>query len=928
MNIMNRLAWRSLWKNRTRTLVTIVGILLSAAMFTAVATLGVSLRQYMVDITIYNTGDYFIRFDNATAEEVEAIQAREEISRLGIAKTLGYVNVGTEEKNQSYILTALDASAFEMRTILLKKGRLPEAPGEIAVPEHCLWYLQAMGMAGELGETVSFDVVPRYEDEYYYDHMPEFPIADIPNFAESYVIVGILDSDSSRMSDWRMEPMNFITVDDGTHAFHWARLFAKTADPMDAYALQDASLSAVCSVNTNLLNYYGASRYTNINDLIYTVCAILMVIILACSVSLIYNAFSISLTERARDFGLLSSVGATKKQLRRSVYFEALCLSIIGVPLGILCGYFGIAVTLYLTGDLITGLLAGSVQSGVIFRAVPSLPAFGCAGVVALVTVLISAWLPLKKAMKLDPISSIRQNGDYQITKKLRRGRIAGQFLGVPGLMSAKYYSVSRKKYRSTVISLTLSVIIFLTSVGFTGIFTELAGDTTATSNYDFRIITTPERYEEIRNLEFVEKSAMVWHESYEGILTLGTYTAEHLQIMEKLAASGLYVSPGLSPNLYFLEDAHFRTYLQEQGIDPEAYFQGETPRAVCLRSKATLYIDHGDGTYDRVTMTAPVFESLPAVIDVYSSQLSTGIIELIVSFGGGMDFQYTDWNGHLIQTFTLYDAEVPPEYPTNADGTISFIRIPRTTEDGNIVEDFHYFSLDTMTVGEYLLTEEDMQVLPDIEVLDQVDVLPFGMDDFSHCNSLVLLLPECWLFENCMDSLKVKTSDYHAMIAWLRGNLEEYEYQDLLESQIQYRNMMTMIHVFSYGFIVLVSLICVCNVFNTISTNIALRRRDFGMLRSVGMQERQLRRMLLLECARYGVRSLIWGLPIGIGAGYGIYRLLNLDTGAGLPYRFPWLAVCIAALAVFFIVFITMRYAVSKLRKDNPIEAIRVSTL
>ena len=122
MNMMNRLAWRSLWKNRTRTLVTIVGIILSAAMFAAVATLGVSLRQYLVDITIYNTGDYFIRFDNVTAEEVEAIQAREEISQLGIARTLGYVNVGTVEKNQSFILTALDENAFEMRTILLKKS--------------------------------------------------------------------------------------------------------------------------------------------------------------------------------------------------------------------------------------------------------------------------------------------------------------------------------------------------------------------------------------------------------------------------------------------------------------------------------------------------------------------------------------------------------------------------------------------------------------------------------------------------------------------------------------------------------------------------------------------------------------------------------------------------------------------------------------
>ena len=290
------------------------------------------------------------------------------------------------------------------------------------------------------------------------------------------------------------------------------------------------------------------------------------------------------------------------------------------------------------------------------------------------------------------------------------------------------------------------------------------------------------------------------------------------------------------------------------------------------------------------------------------------------------MDFEYTDWNGHLIQTFDISDGQVPEEYPVNSDGTISFIRIPRTTEDGSTVEDFHFFSMDTKTVGEYLLTEEDIPAFPDVEVLDLVDELPFGVDNFPYCNSLVLLLPESWLFEDCMDDLKVKTSDYHSMVSWLRSNLQEHEYEDHLQSQIQYRNLMTIINVFSYGFIILVSLICVCNVFNTISTNIALRRRDFGILRSVGMQERQLRRMLLLECARYGVRSLLWGLPIGIGAGYGIYRLL--DLGSAVTYRFPWMAVCIAALAVFFIVFITMRYAVHKLRRDDPITAIRMDTL
>lgn len=925
MNIMNRLAWRSIWKNRTRTIVTVIGIILSAAMFAAVATLGVSLLQYLVDITIYNTGDYFIRFDDATPEQVEEIEKREEISQLGMTKTLGYVNVGTQEQNQSYILSAVDEDAFAMRPIHLESGRLPEKADEIAVPAHCLWYLRAMGMQGELGEQLSVDVVPRYEDEHYYEQMPEFPIEDIPNFTRSYVIVGIVENESSRMSDWSMEPMNFITADDETHPFHWARLFAKTADPMDAYTLESASLATICSVNTELLNYYGASKYTNLNEMIYTVCGVLMVIILACSVSLIYNAFSISLTERAKDFGLLSSVGATKKQLRRSVYFEALALSIIGVPIGILCGFFGIAVTLHLTGDLVTGLLTGSVQSGVVFRAVPSLPAFVCAGAVAVLTVLFSAWLPLKKAMKLDPISSIRQNGDYQIPKKLRAGRISRSFFGVPGLMSAKYYSISRKKYRTTVISLTLSVIIFLTSAGFTGILTELTGETANTANFDFSITASEEQYAEIRNLDCVEECALVWDDQCQGFLTSGVYTEEYLEFF-RLKTGEQKGSTGCGVNVFFLEDEAFRAYLTEQGIDPEPYFTGDVPQAVCIRSKSNIYIGHGDGTSERLNASATVFAELPAALELHSQQFSTELIDLIMSFNGGLSCTPSNWQGNLVQTFTVFDTEIPAEYPTNEDGTISFVRIPRTTETGETVFNHHYFSLDTLTVGELLLTDDSIPALPAIEVRDQTDVLPFGVEQYSNSHHLSLILPESVKFGNLSASLQVKTSDYAAMTAWLRSNLEEYEYQDLLHSQMQSRNVVTMVNVFSYGFIILVSLICVCNVFNTISTNIALRRRDFGMLRSVGMQERQLRRMLGLECARYGVRSLLWGLPIGVGAGYGIYRLL--DLGSGYPYRFPWLPVSAAVAAVFVIVFITMFYAVSKLRKDNPIEAIRVSTL
>lgn len=914
MSIMNRLAWRSMWKNRTRTIVTIIGIVLSAAMFAAVTTLGVSILSYLVDITIYNSGDYFIRFDDVTAEQLEEIEGREEISALGVAKTVGYANVGTEENNQSYIVAALDENVFAMRPIHLTQGRLPENADEIAVPEHCLWYLRAMGMTGELGEILTVDVVPRYEDEHYYEHMPEFPIGPLPCFTRSYVIVGILENESSRLSDWSMEPMNFITVDDGSYAgFHWARCFAKTADPMDAYALQDASLATICSVNTDLLNYYGASKYTNLNQMIYAICAVLMVIILAGSVSLIYNAFSISLSERSRDFGLLCSVGATKRQLRKSVFFEALILSAIGVPLGILCGFGGIAVTLGLTGDLIYGLLAGSVQSGAELEAVASLPAFGCAGVVAVLTVLISAWVPLRRAVRVDPIRSIRQTGDYQVPRKgLRGGRIAAKLFGAAGLMSARYYSVSRRKYRATVISLAISVVLFLTSVGFTDILKNVAAVNTDTCNYDFRIIAD-DSFEEIRNLEDVERAALVSRYQHQGFFGEDAFTEEYLELTDRTDSRAV--------NVFFLEDDVFRAFLEEQGIDPEPYFTSDVPLAVCCPGRISVYEELTDGGYTRRVYTPEIFQMEDTKIELYATYHPEELSILLSNIGGSWNWEYSQHEGHMVETFTFYDASVPEELPANADGTLSVIRIPRTLADGTTVMDFHFFSMDDLKVGEKILTVEDPELLPAIQVRDAVSELPFGIDEYSG-KIISVVMPLSRQFGESMLSLNVKSADYDALRGWLEEHIQEHEYHDYLYQQKQYRNLVTMINVFAWGFIVLISLICVCNVFNTISTNIALRRRDFGMLRSVGMSVKELDRMMALECARYGVKALLYG----VGIGYGIYVLL--DLGSSVRYTLPWAAMAMVTVSVFTVVFITMFYAVAKLRRDDPIDAIRMDDL
>ena len=139
-------------------------------------------------------------------------------------------------------------------------------------------------------------------------------------------------------------------------------------------------------------------------------------------------------------------------------------------------------------------------------------------------------------------------------------------------------------------------------------------------------------------------------------------------------------------------------------------------------------------------------------------------------------------------------------------------------------------------------------------------------------------------------------------------------------------RNVVTIIRVFAYGFIVLISLIAAANVFNTISTNISLRRREFAMLKSVGMTQKGFSRMMNYECLLYGSKALLLGLPVSCGITYLIYRAVT--TAYETSFHLPWAAIGIAVLSVFLVVFATMMYAMSKVKKDNPIDALKNENL
>ena len=137
---------------------------------------------------------------------------------------------------------------------------------------------------------------------------------------------------------------------------------------------------------------------------------------------------------------------------------------------------------------------------------------------------------------------------------------------------------------------------------------------------------------------------------------------------------------------------------------------------------------------------------------------------------------------------------------------------------------------------------------------------------------------------------------------------------------------LILIVNVFAYGFIVLISLIAVANVFNTVSTNIHLRRREFAMLKSVGMSNKEMSRMMNFECVLYGSRALLYGLPVSVLVTWFIYRVVSEGFTAG--FYLPWGAIAIAVFSVFAVVFATMMYSMGKIQAENPMDALKNENL
>lgn len=872
MNILNKVTIKTLSKNRVRTLVTIIGIILSAAMFTAVTTSISSLQHFLYEVIVAEQGNWHGAVYNLDKAGIEKLKNDSEVEKLTTLQNIGYAKL-TNYKNENkpfLFIGGIDSSFTEMLPVYLKEGRLPQNENEIILPFHLA---TNGGIKYKVGDTLELDIGQITVDgqpitQKDRNMFPEDANAEFTTVTrKTYQVVGIYERPSFEY--YTAPGYTALTLRQDAQQYGTDVYFLyKNPKQITAY-LQNNFKGDVTDVNSDLLRTIGAAKEQAFNTVLYSMGTILIFLIMIGSISLIYNAFSISVSERTKQFGVLASVGATRRQLIRSVLTEASVLNIIGIPIGILAGIAGIEVTFLLCEDLFKQFL--NVSSGLVIKLHVSWEALAIAAFISIVTVLISAYIPAKRAMRVSVIDAIRQTQDIKIKpRKVRTSKLTYKLFGFEGMVAAKNFKRNKRKYRATVISLFMSVVLFISASSFSAYVTAGATSVVSLSEFDLgytlsqndvKTIGVKSVYERLANVEGVSKAGYTLM-AYERVFVPSKLVSkDYINYFSSKYGEGYF---GNNPEeikfeayLYFIQDDVYKEFLTANNLDLHRFLEADVPEATAID-----FVQVYDGKY----------------------------------------YAFNALTANKIDVRITKTTEIPAEDEDNTTGE----------EDPKIVTELLPGKIGAVVKNAPFLVTANTYGLTLLYPYSKLNTV---LGDYDRTTGGVYFQAENHkaVYEKMSNVLLENDMKLSAL----------HDYADSAEAK---EALITVLNVFSYGFIVLISLIAAANVFNTISTNIYLRRRELAMLKSIGMTRKGFRKMMNFECLLYGIKGLIYGLPVSFLITYWIFKSIS----AGWESRFfiPWQNVAIAVGSVFAVVFATMLYSMQKIKKDNLIDALRNENL
>ncbi|MGD6942350.1 ABC transporter permease [Cytobacillus gottheilii] len=861
MNIVNKLTIQHLKQNKRRTLVTIFGVIISVAMIAAVTTLGVSFLDLFKKQSIANNGEWHVSYENVSKEQIQAIQDDDQTQSAFLSRDEGYANLtGSENENKPYVfIKSFDTDGLENYRIHLKEGRLPKESNEAVISEHME---TNGGVSYQIGDEVTLQVGERVSN--LPDADPEMELKQTasvvqldgetaetiedtaektyeivgkierpewePTWSPGYTMISYLDIEADVSAD-----VSVIVKDINKDIFDHAEVLA------NSIGLEKASLS----FNDSLLRYYGVTDNANLQTTLYRLLGIIVAVIMIGSVALIYNAFAISVSERSRHLGMLSSVGATKRQKRNSVFFEGFVIALISIPLGIAAGLTGIWITFLLINDMIEGALGISEKLTVVITPMSIVTA--C--LLSLATIFISTYLPAVKASKISAIDAIRQSQDVKLTgKKIKTPKLVRKLFGIEGEIGLKNLKRNKRRYNVTVFSLVISILLFLSVSYFTDSLKKSLELSQEGINFDIRVSLNSSNEEKSEQLASIKEFDLVESSVLQKQIDLNFYVKEEeaaLPFQEDIKSGLIELDEKGVPyyaSVTSLDERSFEDYAEQIGAKS---FTDEP-----LKSHPVILVNtaqYEDSESGKFVETEAVFKEI----------------------GESLSLLYYD-----------YEQSIESEF---ADVTI-------VAETNEVPMGVNYGGIGSVN----LITTE--------EVFNEL----VASDKKEMANSSVFL----------------RSSDPIKLQEMIEDADADFYVSNLYKARQEQEQLILILSVFTYGFIALITLISVANIFNTISTSVSLRKREFAMLKSVGMTPMGFNKMISYESLFYGLKSLLYGLPLSLIVMYLIYYA----TTSSFEYKFevPWMNIIYCVISIFVIVGTAMLYSIRKVNQDNIIESIK----
>ncbi len=931
MNLMKKLTLKNLKLNRKRTIVTIVGIILATALLSALVTLVSSFQYSVIEYQKQKGGDFHVKFSNVKMSELSEfknnrnIESTFETMGMGFAKLDGCKN---EDKPYAYVM-ATDEAGFERGCFKLIEGRMAKNEDEIVIPRH----LKTNGRIDiKVGDEITLDVGKRYDsntesvisENCAYEHEAE-TLTD--NVTKHYKVVGIMERPGYGMEDYSAAGYTFVTYSDELAAIDNGskseadttltvysrytqkalrnkdavtadiigvdeKLFAKannssvemTAEESDRFLKEMENAKYDIYINGFLISYECVFPIDGTFKALFTVAAVVALIIILTSVYCIKNSFNISITEKIRQYGMLASVGATRRQIKSSVKTEAAMLGVVGIPVGTMSG---ILASLILV-KVVNALSAGWLNFALSFHT--SLPALILAVILSIATIYFSATGSARRAAKVTPLEAIRNTKEIKIkSAKLKTPAIIGRIWGIGGVISYKNIKRNKKKYRTTVTSIVICSVTFIVISYFMSMAFSVVGMSYASVDYNIGINMSCKKDLDIEKLS----------ELLSGIEGAEDY----------LVGAGYYFD--VDKPEYTKEYGEYCGQLYDDSEDVSQEF---------------LITVLNDKSYDKYASDAGIKNADTGAIlvnkgtfDVYNEKSSKYVKE-------EMEL-YKYKAGDTIRCgYNVYEDAVDDDNAVEGGTEIS-------TEDNN-----GYVDEETINNG--------VRKTVDVTIAGVTDKVPIGYKGYS--NTLLFMnqkgFESLWGDGKNGNEIKPGYASYSAYV--VAENADEY--QDTFEketeenpeySQISFyvsnmdkemrdeKSLFTLLGVFAYGLIVVIALIGITNIINTLSTGMELRSREFATLRSIGMTDKQFVGMVRLESVFISVKALVIGVPLGILISYLLCVMMNRMDDA-IIYELPYKAIILCIVVVIMLIYAIMKLSMTKLRHNNIIETIKNENL